>query len=297
MGVCEKLPFGCGDGDHKVEELDDSRELDGLPGEEIDDAKDTPKDVKKTIIVRNGVAKQIPAVGSNAAGRKAAQWNPFRNKMKFQHHDDTKHFDIAKHNYETYVIAVAINEKKRSWKSAALMRKVILMKAELSYEKLSEKQKARFDYMIGEMTRVHFKNYPIEVAIHAKSIADPVHRDKITGTTNWHGIVDGLVTFKTSAHHELHLMHPINEDQSEHTEKADLKITGPTGWIFISDVDDTIKKTMDNEPTGMLRNSFIEPFEALPGMAAVYRHFAEKMDCPVSLIATLSFANRLRLKP
>ncbi|KAJ2989689.1 hypothetical protein NUW58_g3344 [Xylaria curta] len=44
------------------------------------------------------------------------------------------------------------------------------------------------------------------------------------------------------------------------------------GWGVISDVDDTIKVTQTSDPIGILRTTFIEPPEPVPGMPELYKH-------------------------
>lgn len=48
------------------------------------------------------------------------------------------------------------------------------------------------------------------------------------------------------------------------------------GVIVISDIDDTIKITQVRDRSATLRNTFFEPFKAVPGMADVYHEWAEK---------------------
>jgi hypothetical protein len=47
------------------------------------------------------------------------------------------------------------------------------------------------------------------------------------------------------------------------------------GITVISDIDDTIKVTQVRDRQAMFRNTFLEPFAAVPGMAEVYRSWAE----------------------
>jgi hypothetical protein len=48
-------------------------------------------------------------------------------------------------------------------------------------------------------------------------------------------------------------------------------LLGDTGISVISDVDDTIKVSHVRDRQALLRKTFYEPFQAVPGMAAVYR--------------------------
>lgn len=46
-----------------------------------------------------------------------------------------------------------------------------------------------------------------------------------------------------------------------------------TGVSVISDIDDTIKISHVTDPHALLRSTFVEPYEAVPGMAEVYRRW------------------------
>jgi hypothetical protein len=46
------------------------------------------------------------------------------------------------------------------------------------------------------------------------------------------------------------------------------------GWSVISDIDDTIKVSHVLDKPTMLRATFCQPFQAVPGMAAAYQHWA-----------------------
>jgi hypothetical protein len=57
--------------------------------------------------------------------------------------------------------------------------------------------------------------------------------------------------------------------------KGDLRFFEDAGVIVISDIDDTIKDTHVLDRKATLRNTFLEPFRPVPGMAGVYRGWAE----------------------
>ncbi|KAF2266441.1 actin filament organization protein-like protein App1-like protein [Lojkania enalia] len=52
------------------------------------------------------------------------------------------------------------------------------------------------------------------------------------------------------------------------------------GWAVISDVDDTIKKTLTSSPIGILKTTFVEEPEPIHGMPELYRHLVQKLDNP-----------------
>ncbi|KAF2204882.1 hypothetical protein GQ43DRAFT_446394 [Delitschia confertaspora ATCC 74209] len=54
----------------------------------------------------------------------------------------------------------------------------------------------------------------------------------------------------------------------------------PTGWAIISDVDDTIKKTLTADPIGILKTTFVEEPEPIKGMPELYKHMTQALDNP-----------------
>jgi phosphatidate phosphatase APP1 len=54
----------------------------------------------------------------------------------------------------------------------------------------------------------------------------------------------------------------------------------PTGWAVISDVDDTIKKTLTSDPVGILKTTFAEEPEPIQGMPELYKHITQKLNNP-----------------
>jgi len=57
---------------------------------------------------------------------------------------------------------------------------------------------------------------------------------------------------------------------------GELSFFNDTGIIVVSDIDDTIKITQVRDRGATLRNTFLEPFQPVPGMADVYHQWAEK---------------------
>ncbi|KAF1980529.1 actin filament organization protein-like protein App1-like protein [Bimuria novae-zelandiae CBS 107.79] len=52
------------------------------------------------------------------------------------------------------------------------------------------------------------------------------------------------------------------------------------GWAIISDVDDTIKKTLTSDPIGILKTTFVDEPEPIKGMPELYKHLVQKLDNP-----------------
>jgi len=54
----------------------------------------------------------------------------------------------------------------------------------------------------------------------------------------------------------------------------------PKGWAVISDIDDTIKKTLTSSPLGILKTTFADEPEPIPGMPQLYGHIKQKLGNP-----------------
>lgn len=52
------------------------------------------------------------------------------------------------------------------------------------------------------------------------------------------------------------------------------------GWAVISDIDDTIKKTMTSSPIGILRTTFVDEPEPIPGMPELYKNIKSTLNNP-----------------
>jgi phosphatidate phosphatase APP1 len=52
-------------------------------------------------------------------------------------------------------------------------------------------------------------------------------------------------------------------------------LVAPEGLSVVSDIDDTIKVSQVTDKKALLANTFLKPFEAVPGMATAYRRLAE----------------------
>ncbi|KAF1922486.1 uncharacterized protein M421DRAFT_78116 [Didymella exigua CBS 183.55] len=52
------------------------------------------------------------------------------------------------------------------------------------------------------------------------------------------------------------------------------------GWAVLSDIDDTIKKTLTSSPVGILKTTFAEDPEPINGMPELYKHIVQKLDNP-----------------
>ncbi|KAF2469863.1 uncharacterized protein BDR25DRAFT_304265 [Lindgomyces ingoldianus] len=59
-----------------------------------------------------------------------------------------------------------------------------------------------------------------------------------------------------------------------------INLVTPTGWAIISDIDDTIKKTLTSSPIGILKTTFTDEPEPIQGMPEFYKHIAQTLNNP-----------------
>ncbi|OJD14911.1 hypothetical protein AJ78_04796 [Emergomyces pasteurianus Ep9510] len=62
-----------------------------------------------------------------------------------------------------------------------------------------------------------------------------------------------------------------------HKVSMDTEFASPTGWLMISDVDDTIKYTQTNDAVGILRTTFAEEPRSIAGMPRLYAHIDREL--------------------
>ncbi|KKZ68434.1 hypothetical protein EMCG_05893 [[Emmonsia] crescens] len=62
-----------------------------------------------------------------------------------------------------------------------------------------------------------------------------------------------------------------------HNVSMDTEFASPTGWLMISDVDDTIKYTQTNDAVGILRTTFAEEPRSIAGMPRLYAHIDKEL--------------------
>lgn len=75
---------------------------------------------------------------------------------------------------------------------------------------------------------------------------------------------DGRVTYRI-----------VLPEEDERTFEGVVHLTASDGITIISDIDDTVKISEVTDRKKLLRNTFVEEFAAVEGMAAMYRHWTE----------------------
>ncbi|KAJ6136181.1 hypothetical protein N7512_001341 [Penicillium capsulatum] len=112
----------------------------------------------------------------------------------------------------------------------------------------------------------------LEVAVHGhiQSIA--------LGPSDRNGIISQVVDLHASDIQDGALVHPRIAQFNHDAATAGTGFAAPDGWLVISDIDDTIKRTMTREPTGILRSTFTEDPVPIPGMPEFYRHVHAELN-------------------
>lgn len=107
---------------------------------------------------------------------------------------------------------------------------------------------------------------------------DGVKQTHSLGGSDRNGIISQIVDFGASAVTDGTDIHPRAQNFNERTATMEMHFAAPEGWMVISDIDDTIKRTMTREPTGILRTTFAEEPVPIAGMPEFYRHIREELN-------------------
>lgn len=99
------------------------------------------------------------------------------------------------------------------------------------------------------------------------------------GLSNRNGIISQTVDLGRSDVHDGALVRSLIQGfTGQPAATAETRFAAPEGWLVISDVDDTIKRTMTMEPTGILRTTFAEEPVPIKNMPKFYRHVHSELD-------------------
>ncbi|KAK5796438.1 hypothetical protein VI817_005723 [Penicillium citrinum] len=98
------------------------------------------------------------------------------------------------------------------------------------------------------------------------------------GPSDRNGIISQTIDLDASGVRDGTVMLPHVKDFKLPVAKAETKFAAPEGWMVISDIDDTIKRTMTMETTGILRTTFAEEPVPIGGMPEFYRHVQGELN-------------------
>ena len=111
----------------------------------------------------------------------------------------------------------------------------------------------------------------LEVTIHGHKQTHPL------GGSDRNGIISQIVELGVSGVPDGTVVYPHAQHFKGPLTRMTTRFAAPGGWMVISDIDDTIKRTMTREPTGILRTTFAEEPVPIAGMPEFYRHVHDKL--------------------
>jgi phosphatidate phosphatase APP1 len=99
------------------------------------------------------------------------------------------------------------------------------------------------------------------------------------GPSDRNGIISQIVDLGGSGVHDGAVVRSsIHAFNNQPAATAETRFAAPEGWLVVSDIDDTIKRTMTMEPTGILRTTFAEEPVPIDNMPEFYRHVHSELD-------------------
>ncbi|KAJ5477095.1 hypothetical protein N7539_007239 [Penicillium diatomitis] len=98
------------------------------------------------------------------------------------------------------------------------------------------------------------------------------------GDSDENGIISQTVDLGALGVADGATIRPAAQGFTEPTAVMETRFAAPEGWMVISDIDDTIKRTMTRDPTGILRTTFAEEPVAIAGMPDLYRQIQKDLD-------------------
>lgn len=97
------------------------------------------------------------------------------------------------------------------------------------------------------------------------------------GPSDRHGIVSQTVDLGAVGVYDGAVMRPRLQDFGDEAVAMNTTFAAPEGWLVISDIDDTIKRTLTLEPTGIIRTTFADIPEPIAGMSELYRYVDDEL--------------------
>ncbi|EEQ87895.1 uncharacterized protein BDCG_03015 [Blastomyces dermatitidis ER-3] len=94
--------------------------------------------------------------------------------------------------------------------------------------------------------------------------------------SNSHGIISQIVRIGGSDIVDGTVTHPSLRHW-DHKVSMDTEFASSTGWLMISDVDDTVKYTQTSDAIGILRTTFVEEPRSITGMPRLYKYIEKEL--------------------
>lgn len=107
----------------------------------------------------------------------------------------------------------------------------------------------------------------------------PSPQSHMLGPSGRNGLICQTIELSDSSLTDGSVLHPaIQHFTAQRTTSAETRCAAPEGWLVISDIDDTIKRTMTREPAGILRTTFAEEPVPIAGVPEFYRHVHAELE-------------------
>jgi hypothetical protein len=137
--------------------------------------------------------------------------------------------------------------------------------------------RARIEERIRPFVQAIAPARTVEITVPCPDVVGSPHK-RTLGPSNSNGISSQLLlTGGTDAADGKHVT--CSSEQFPDI-KNTLHFAGVDGWAVLSDIDDTIKKTMTPDPLGILRTTFTEIPQTTPGMPGFYKVLHEQFKNP-----------------
>ncbi|KAJ5648051.1 hypothetical protein N7490_004423 [Penicillium lividum] len=98
------------------------------------------------------------------------------------------------------------------------------------------------------------------------------------GPSDRNGIISQIVELGVPTIPDGTVIRPCLANFGNSIASMETHFAAPEGWLVISDIDDTIKRTMTVDPTGIIRTTFTEEPVPIIGMPEFYRHVHEELN-------------------
>lgn len=105
----------------------------------------------------------------------------------------------------------------------------------------------------------------------------PDQQEELSRTNAW-GLTDKKITLQPAStrHGEIIQYHAVLPEKDQREFIGDMVLVSEEGWSIISDIDDTIKDSHVLDKQLLVRNTFVNPLHAVPGMSDWYQAFAKE---------------------
>ncbi|KAJ5083635.1 hypothetical protein N7456_013062 [Penicillium angulare] len=115
-------------------------------------------------------------------------------------------------------------------------------------------------------------NVTVELDIDGSTQSYPI------GPADRNGIISQIVQLDAPHIQDGAIVQPRISQFKDNMACMKTHFAAPSGWLVVSDIDDTIKRTMTMEPTGILRTTFTEEPVPIPGMPEFYHHVHAELN-------------------